>query len=265
MNWNPTQYLKYASERLRPALDLMARVPITAPRTIIDLGCGAGNVTKVLAERWPLARVIGVDNSGAMLATARASTAGSAQHDWIEADLADWSPGEPAEIVFSNAALHWQDDHTTLFPRIFTWVAPGGALAVQMPDQFSAPSHVALAELVRSARWRGRLGHLLRAAPVTSTASYFRLLDGAAQQVDAWTTEYLHVLPAAPQAAEHPVVGWTKGSALTPFLAVLDDDAQRAFLDDYTLRLAAAYPLLPDGRVLLPFRRLFMVASRTIR
>ena len=264
VNWNPTQYLKYANERLRPALDLIARIPIAAPRTIFDLGCGAGNVTKLLAERWPQARVIGVDNSAPMLARARASTEGSARHDWIEADLAEWAPREPAEIVFSNAALHWQDEHATLFPRIFSWVALGGALAVQMPDQFAAPSHVALAEVVRSARWYDRLGPLLRAAPVAPAGSYFRLLDGAAQHVDAWTTEYLHVLSAS-RDDEHPVVAWTKGSVLTPFLAVLDEDAQRAFVLDYAARVATAYPALPGGRVLLPFRRVFMVAIRAMR
>ena len=263
MSWDPSQYLKYANERLRPALDLIARIPLTAPRTIVDLGCGAGNVTKLLAERWPRARVIGVDNSASMLATARASSGGDTRREWIEADLAEWMPSEPAEVVFSNAALHWQDEHSTLFPRIFTWVAPGGALAVQMPDQFAAPSHVALAEVVRSARWRDRLAPLLRAAPVAPAASYFRLLDGAAQQVDAWTTEYLHVLSA--RADEHPVVAWTKGTALTPFLAMLDEDAQRAFVEDFAERLAPAYPVLRDGRVLLSFRRVFMVAIRAMR
>ena len=264
MNWDPTQYLKYAGERLRPALDLIARIPIVAPQTIIDLGCGAGNVTKLLAERWPQARVVGVDNSAPMLARARAAIGGGARHEWIEADLAEWVPREPAEIVFSNAALHWQDEHSTLLPRIFTWVTPGGALAVQMPDQFAAPSHVALADVVASVRWRDRLGHLLRAAPVARAASYFRLLDGAAQQVDAWTTEYLHVL-ADSHDDEHPVVAWTKGTALTPFLAVLDEDAQRAFVVDYAARIAAVYPALPDGRVLLSFRRVFMVAIRAMR
>ena len=195
MSWDPAQYLKYASERLRPALDLMARVSIEAPGTIVDLGCGAGNVTQILADRWPHARVVGVDNSTEMLAVARASTAGEARRQWIDADLATWAPAAPVDIVFSNAALHWHDDHAQLFPRIFGWVAPGGVLAVQMPDQNAAPSHVALAALVSSARWRDRLAPLLRRAPVAPVAAYFRLLAAAARTVDAWTTEYLHVLP----------------------------------------------------------------------
>ena len=158
MSWDPAQYLKYASERLRPALDLLARLPIEAPQTVVDLGCGTGNVAKILAARWPRARIVGIDNSAEMLAVAKASTAGGTQHEWIHADLADWAPKEPVAVVFSNAALHWHDDHATLFPRIFGWVAPGGMLAVQMPDQYAAPSHVALAAVVSSERWRDQLG-----------------------------------------------------------------------------------------------------------
>ena len=264
MSWNPAQYLKYASERLRPALDLIARIPVAAPRTIVDLGCGAGNVTRLLAERWPQARIVGVDNSAPMLARARTSAAANGQHEWIEADLAEWAPREPADIVFSNAALHWHDDHAALFPRIFGWVAPGGALAVQMPDQFAAPSHLALAAVVADARWRDRLGHLVRRTPVGPAVGYFRLLAGSAQEVDLWTTEYLHVLPAS-SGGEHPVVAWTRGTALTPFLAALDEEAQRAFIGDYAARVAPAYPPLPDGRVLFSFRRVFVVALRAMR
>jgi trans-aconitate 2-methyltransferase len=264
MTWEPAQYLKYAGERLRPALDLLVRVSIAAPRTVVDLGCGAGNVTQMLAERWPQARIIGVDNSAAMLARARSLPMASAHVEWREADLARWTPDTPVDVVYSNAALHWLDDHPTLFPRLFALLAPGGALAVQMPDQWKAPSHLALAEVVTSARWRDRLQPLLRRAPVTSTAAYFGLLAADAQAVDAWTTEYLHVLPAA-KDGEHPVVAWTRGTALTPYLAELDEEAQRAFVVDYTRRIADAYPTLADGRVLFPFRRVFMVAIRAVR
>jgi len=265
MSWDPVQYLKYAHERLRPALDLIARLPVEAPQSVVDLGCGTGNVAKILALRWPQARIIGVDNSAEMLAVAKASTAGGGtQHEWIHADLAQWAPKDPAAIVFSNAALHWHDDHAALFPRIFGWVAPGGMLAIQMPDQYAAPSHVALAATVSSERWRDRLGTLLRRSPVAPAGSYFRLLAAEAAVVDAWTTEYLHVLPPAEDGV-HPVVAWTKGTALTPFLAVLDGEAQQAFLADYSARVTIAYPALPDGRVLFAFRRVFVVASRAMR
>lgn len=265
MTWDPAQYLKFAGERLRPALDLMARVPLSSPRTIVDLGCGAGNVARILAERWPAARLTGVDNSDAMLEKARAAAGDGIA--WVAADLAAWAAHVPAgsvEIVYSNAALHWLDDHATLFPRIFRAVAPGGVLAVQMPSNFGAPSHVALAEAVQDARWRARLAQLLRPAPVAAPGRYFDWLAPQAASLDVWTTEYLHVLPRATDG-DHPVVAWTKGTALTPFLSALDADEGRAFVADYAARIAPAYPPLPDGRVLFPFRRLFVVAVRAQR
>jgi trans-aconitate 2-methyltransferase len=263
MSWDPTQYLKYSGERLRPALDLVARIALAAPDTIVDLGCGAGNVTALLAERWPRARITGVDNSRAMLAQARIS-AGGAKHEWVEADIAAWTPNHPVDVVYSNAALHWQDDHARLLPRIFGWLAPGGVLAVQMPDQFAAPSHKALAEVVATTRWRDRLAGRAKPFAVLPIADYFRLLAAAGAEVDAWTTEYLHVLRATDDGV-HPVVAWIKGSAMTPFLAALDGDEERAFIADVSARVARAYSPLADGRVLFPFRRIFLIASRPIR
>ena len=264
-SWEPTQYLKYASERLRPALDLMARIDLTAPRTIVDLGCGAGNVTGILAERWPQARIVGVDNSDAMLAKARDANA-AARIAWHSADLAQWAATTaPAsvDLVFSNAALHWLDDHAQLFPRLMGLVAPGGMLAVQMPSNFDARSHVAPQEVAAGPRWHARLGALVRPVPVAPAAQYLAWLSPHAETIDAWTTEYLHVLARAEDGA-HPVVAWIKGTTLTPFLSVLDADAQRAFIDDVTARVAPAYPTAPDGRVLFPFRRLFVVAARAV-
>ena len=264
MSWDPGQYLKYSSERLRPALDLLARVSLAAPATIVDLGCGAGNVTAFLAERWPRSRIVGVDSSKEMLTKARAAAGGAVKQEWIEADIATWTPGEAVDVVYSNAALHWQDDHARLLPRIFDWVAPGGNLAVQMPDQFAAPSHTALAEVVATARWRDRLGPLRRASSVLPAAGYFRLLAAAAERVDAWTTEYLHVLPASRDGV-HPVAAWLKGTAMTPFLAALDADEAAQFIGDVSTRVAESYPPLSDGRVLFAFRRVFLVAARAIR
>jgi trans-aconitate 2-methyltransferase len=263
MSWDPSQYLRYSGERLRPALDLLARIKLAAPDTIVDLGCGAGNVTALLAERWPHARITGVDNSKEMLAQARTSASGGG-HEWIEADIAAWTPSHPVDVVYSNAALHWQGDHARLFPRIFEWVAPGGVLAVQMPDQFSAPSHVALAEIVAAPRWRDRLAGRAKPFAVLPIADYFALLVAAGAGVDAWTTEYLHVLRAAEDGV-HPVVAWMKGTAMTPFLAALDGEEERAFIDDVSGHVAKAYPPLADGRVLYPFRRIFLIASRLIR
>lgn len=264
MTWQPGQYLKYASERLRPALDLMARIELSAPKTVVDLGCGAGNVTRILMERWPRAHFIGVDNSTEMLAKARETVAGPASIEWQQADLAEWAAATaPAsvDLVFSNAALHWIDDHARLFPRLIQTVARGGVLAIQMPSNFHAPSHVVLNEVAASPRWRDRLGALARPIPVSPVEDYFAWLSPHSETIDAWTTEYLHVL-SAPGDGDHPVIAWVKGTSLVPFLAALDANAQREFIRDCTERIVQAYPALPDGRVPYPFRRLFVVAAR---
>ena len=261
MSWDPAQYLKFEDHRLRPAVDLLARVALAAPRTIVDLGCGAGNVTKLLAARWPDADVVGVDNSDTMLGEARAASSALPRVRYEAGDLAAWAPAAPADLVFSNAALHWLPDHARLFARVVAMVAPGGVLAVQMPDNFGAPSHTAVAETATSARWRARLGHLVRAAPVARPEDYYGWLAPHAASVDIWTTEYLQVLGAGADRM-HPVAAWTKGTWLVPFLAALDDADRRAFMAEYDARLARAYPPRPDGRVLFPFRRLLIVVNR---
>jgi trans-aconitate 2-methyltransferase len=261
VTWDPGQYLKFAGERMRPALDLVARIPLRAPPVIVDLGCGSGNTAQLLGDRWPDAAITGLDGSKEMLAQARTATAGQDRYRWQEGDIVSWRPAAPVDLVFSNAALHWLDDHPRLFARIFDAVAPGGVLAVQMPDNFTAPSHVALHDTVTSARWQARLAARVRSAPVAGSAAYFGWLAPHAHAVDIWTTEYLHILPAG-DGVEHPVVAWTRGSALTPFLELLDKAGRADFLADYAARIAAAYPRLPDGRVLFAFKRRFIVAVR---
>jgi trans-aconitate 2-methyltransferase len=264
MSWEPGQYLKYASERLRPALDLAARIGLAAPRNVVDLGCGAGNVTRILVERWPDAHFIGVDNSAEMLDKARESSPPGARIEWRSVDLAAWAAEatpRSIDLVFSNAALHWLDGHAELFPRLMGIVGRGGVLAVQMPSNFHAPSHVVLNEVARSARWRSRLGAPVRPVPVAPVEDYFAWLSPHADTVDAWTTEYLHVLPPA-REGDHPVIGWVKGTSMTPFLAALDAEAQQAFIHDCAEEIARAYPALPDGRVPYPFRRVFLVVTR---
>lgn len=261
MTWNPQQYLQFEEERLRPALDLLARVPIASPRTIVDLGCGAGNVTRVLAQRWPDAQIVGVDNSAEMLATAQEACSGAPRVSFVRADLAAWQPAAPADLIYSNAALHWLGDHATLFPRLASLVRAGGTLAVQMPDNHRAPSHLKSIELARSDEWRGKLAAVVRATPVALPASYFDWLAPLARSVDIWTSEYLQVL-AARSDDEHPVAAWTKGTWLLPLLAALDAMDQKKFLLQYTKCLDVAYPRRSDGRTLFPFRRLFIVANR---
>ncbi len=261
MSWDPQQYLRFEDHRLRPAIDLMARIDLAAPRGIVDLGCGAGNVTRLLAARWPQAEILGVDNSPQMLAKARIAMQDTPRVRFDEGDLATWAPAEPVDLVYSNAALHWLPGHEHLFARVLAMVAPGGTLAVQMPDNFGAPSHTIIAELAASPRWRAQLGALVRGAPVAPAADYFRWLAPHSRALDLWTTEYLQVLPRD-AGSDHPVAAWTRGTWLVPFLAALDADDQRAFVAEYNARLAVAYPPLPDGRTLFAFRRLFIIANR---
>ena len=236
MPWQPAQYLQYAGERLRPALDLLARVPLEAPRTIVDLGCGTGNVTRILGERWPQARIVGVDNSPQMLDEARAAIAGDPRFTFVAADLALWQPDAPVDLVYSNAALHWLPDHAALFARVAAMVARGGALAVQMPDNFRAPSHTTIAELARSERWRAKLAAIVRDAAGGRGVRLLRVARAAHGGLDIWTTEYLQAME--PRAdGEHPVAAWTKGTWLVPFLEALDGGERDEFLREYMQRL----------------------------
>jgi trans-aconitate 2-methyltransferase len=261
MAWNPSQYLQYEDARLRPAIDLALRVPLASPRHIVDLGCGAGNVAAWLARRWPDAAIEGVDGDEAMLAKARERSAGDARFRWTRADLGEWRPAGAPDLVYSNAALHWIDDHRGVFPRLMQSVVPGGVLAVQMPDNFAAPSHAGLFATARGERWRAKLAPLVREAPVASPADYYDWLVPHAKDVDVWRTEYLQRL-AVRDDAEHPVVAWMRGSALIPFVGALPAEDARAFVADYAARIEHAYARRADGSVLFPFRRLFVVATR---
>jgi trans-aconitate 2-methyltransferase len=261
MTWSPAQYLKFAAPRLRPALDLFARVELDAPALVYDLGCGSGQLTQLMAERWPAARVVGVDSSAQMLARAAAETP-SGRIEWQQADLAGWAlaaRGHLApQLIYSNAALHWLPDHVTLLPRLVEALAPGGVLAVQMPRNFEAPSHTAIADTVLAGPWRDRLAPMLRSSPVAQPAWYFDLLAPHAAALDVWETEYLQVLTGT-----DPVKEWTKGTWLAPFLEALADESERVrFEADYAARVREAYPPRADGRTLFPFRRLFMIVRR---
>ena len=252
--WDPAKYLEFAGPRLQPALDLLARVPLAAPGAVYDLGCGAGNVTRFLAERWPSAVVTGVDGSSAMLAAARAA---APTVTWEEADLGAWRAPRPADLLFSNAALHWLDDHPRLFPRLIAGLAPGGVLAVQMPRNHGAPSHIEMVAAAEAGPWRERLRPMLRARPVAEPSLYYDVLAPHVSRLDIWETEYLHVLEGA-----NPVVEWTRGSALKPLLDALEEPDRSGFQGEYASRIARAYPPRPDGRTLFTFRRLFIIAVR---
>jgi trans-aconitate 2-methyltransferase len=253
MAWDPAQYLKFAGPRLRPALDLLQRIDRETPASVYDIGAGAGNVTRLIAARWPAARIVGVDSSAEMLAKAAAE---NPRIEWQEADLATWRPDRPAEIIYSNAALHWLDGHNRLFRGLFAALAPKGVLAVQIPRNFGARSHTLITEAALGGPWRRVLEPLLRPAPVAEPEFYYDLLAPLAASLDIWETEYLQVLEGA-----NPVKEWTKGTWLLPLLAALDEPERSRFEADYAARVAAAYPPRGDGKTLFPFRRLFLIAT----
>lgn len=252
--WQPASYCRFGHHRGRAAEDLLDRVVLDSPQIIVDLGCGTGNVTRLLAKRWPRALVIGVDSSPSMLAEARPT---STAIRWIEADIATWTPDEPVDLLFSNAVLHWLDDHPTLFQRLVGWLWQEGVLAVQMPRNFDEPSHTAIAETIEAGPWRRRLAPLLRLRPVARPETYVDLLLPIVRELDVWETVYWQVFEG-----DNPVVAWTGGASLRPLLTALEADEQEAFLAEYAARISRAYPLRPDGRTLFPFRRLFLVARR---
>jgi trans-aconitate 2-methyltransferase len=255
MSWNPEQYLKFSQPRMRPAMDLLARIACSDPAVVYDLGCGAGNVTAALAGRWPRARIIGVDDSAAMLAQAARALP---QIEWVQHGLAAWQPDLPADVIYSNAALHWLPNHRQLFPALVAALAPGGVLAIQMPRNFSAPSHTLIDATARAGVWCNKLEPLLGAAPVGEPQFYYSLLAPLAHTLDIWETEYLQVL-----TGDDPVKEWTKGTWLMPFLDRLEPAERIAFEADYAQRLRAAYTPLADGSTLFPFRRLFIVLRRS--
>lgn len=253
--WDSTQYLRFANERTQPAIDLAARIALEAPRRAIDLGCGPGNSTAVIARRWPAADLTGLDNSAAMLEAAGREFS---QWKWRRGDIGTWRSDEPFDLIFSNAALQWVPEHRTLFPRLFGQVAPGGALAVQMPANIDAAPHRLMRELAASAAWRAHFSTPPREWHVHAPEFYYDALAPLAARVELWCTDYVHVLPDA-----DGIVEWYRGSGLRPWLEALPDEAARTqFLAAYRARLAPYFPARADGRVLFPFRRLFIVAYR---
>ncbi|MFN0300108.1 MAG: methyltransferase domain-containing protein [Burkholderiales bacterium] len=254
MSWNPTQYAKFSDHRTLPALDLLARVPSEGVSTVVDLGCGTGNVTEKMVERWPAAQVIGVDSSTEMLAAARQR---NSLISWVEADLGSWSIPGGADVVYSNAALHWLPDHDVLFPHLAEQLRPGGVLAVQMPRNFGAPTHMIAQDLAAESRWGGKLVHLIKPAPVQEPGFYYDLLVDRFARVELWETEYIQVLHGS-----NAVLEWIKGSWLRQFLAALDVEEGAVFERSYAERAARAYPPRRDGTTVLPFKRLFMIAVR---
>jgi trans-aconitate 2-methyltransferase len=256
--WDAGQYLRFSDERTRPCRELAARVALPSPRHVIDLGCGPGNSTQILAERWPDADLTGLDSSTEMIDAARQS---SLKCRWQVMEIGRWEEtnSQPMDVVFSNAALQWVPDHAAIFPRLLRQVAPGGALAVQMPNNLDSPAHRMARELAASVEWRDRFpSGGVRIWQVHEAEFYYDRLTPHAARLDLWETEYLQVMESAGQ-----ILDWYKGTGLRPYLGALSTSGERdKFAADYLAAIRAAYPLRADGRVLFPFRRLFLIAYR---
>ena len=251
--WDPDQYLKFHDSRIRPALDLLAHLNVESPETVYDLGCGPGNVTEFIQQRWPAADVIGVDASEIMLVQARKR---HPNKTWVQADLTDWAPDTKADVLYSNAVFQWLKDHDTLLPGLVVNVQEGGVFAFQLPRNWNAPSHAIIHEVVATSPHRAKLEPLLLHNPVHPPDYYYGLLKPYVSAIDIWETEYLQVLDG-----ENAVAEWTKGSILKPLLDALKDEAA-VFYEQYAANVASSYPPRSDGKTLYPFRRLFVVARR---
>ncbi len=260
--WDPTQYLRFADERGRPFGDLVARIGVESPAAVVDLGCGPGNMTAALSDRWPAALVTGIDSSEEMIEQAAQLTR-PGRLEFRQGDLATWRPDRPADVIVCNATLQWLPGHLALLPGLLDAVAAGGCLAFQVPANFSRPSHVLMRELALSQRWKETLGKAVEGGPSAHEPEEYLeslLTNPRAAGVDVWETTYLQVL-----SGPDPVLDWVKGTALRPVLEALRAPGGRPgdeeeFLAAYAAVLRAAYPRDGAGRTIFPFRRIFGVA-----
>jgi len=257
MSWSAKQYCQFEAERNRPIRDLLAQIPTAGVSRAIDIGCGPGNSTELLRERFPEATVSGIDSSPDMIEAARKRLP---DVRFEVEDIASWRGSDaPFDVILANAALHWVEDHVGLLPRLVSSLAPRGSLAVQIPDNLQEPSHLLMRQIAAEGPWAAKLvGALKENATRHSPDWYYRLLRDHGATVDIWRTTYHHALAGG----AHAVVEWFKGSGLRPFIQPLDEPEQKEFLKRYEAALASAYPTLSDGTVLLPFPRLFFVATR---
>ena len=250
VRWDPIQYARYSDQRSRPFFDLTARIEGDDPETVVDVGCGSGELTQTLARRWPGAMVRGIDSSPEMIE--RASAGGPVAFSLGHAETFQ---ATGVDVLVSNAALQWVPTHRELIERWASQLSPGGWLAFQVPSNFGAPSHVLMRALADSPAWRHRLGGVLRGTEsVASPAEYVDRLAGAGMDVDAWQTEYQHVL-----RGPDPVLEWVRGTGLRPVLAALSVDDATRFSEEYAALLRDAYPARPYG-TLFGFSRTFVVA-----
>jgi trans-aconitate 2-methyltransferase len=261
-SWDASTYLRFADERARPFHDLLARVAAEGPRHVLDLGCGPGHLTQVLADRWPGARVVGVDSSPEMVERAR--TRAGERLSFVLGDVRSWTPDAPVDVLVANALLQWVPGHLDLLPGWVDRLSPGGWLAVQVPGNFDAPSHALMREVAALPEFAPHLDGVLRGGEsVADPVGYTEVLARAGCDVDAWETTYLHLLDPAGAQGDDAVLAWVRGTGLRPVLDALaaDPPLRESFVAQYAALLSQAYPRRPWGTP-LPFRRVFAVARR---
>lgn len=255
MTWSPSQYLKFEDHRTRPAINLLARVENEVARAVVDLGCGPGNSTELLADRYGAEAVIGLDSSSTMIEAAKKRLPACS---FLEVDLSSWAPEKPQDILFANAVLQWLPDHENLLPRLMSYLDHGGTLAVQMPDNLDEHTHVSMRAAATDARWAERLAPAnSERSTILSANEYWSVLKQHARKIEIWRTTYIHPLNGL-----DGIVEWFKSTGLLPYLNRLSDKEKVEYLAIYRRYLAQHYPVLDDGIVLLPFPRIFIVASR---
>lgn len=253
-DWDPDLYRQFEAERTRPANDLLTHITMTSPQYISDLGCGPGNSTELLYQRFPDAQLVGIDNSQAMLASAQQRLPNSR---FIEADICQWQPSQPQDLIYANASLQWLTDHQHLFPYLFSQLAPQGVLAVQMPDNLDQPSHKAMREVAENGPWQQTLLEAgATRAKVLSANRYYDVLAPYAGRIDIWRTTYYHLMPSA-----QAIVDWLRATGLRPYLEPLSEAMQLEFLQNYLAIIDIAYPQQADGHRLFAFPRLFIIAN----
>jgi trans-aconitate 2-methyltransferase len=253
--WDASLYLQFRDERTQPSIDLASRITLPSPRRIIDLGCGPGNSTEILRRRWPEADIVGLDNSPEMITAATKAYPGGR---WVLGDIATWEAASPLDLVFSNAALQWVKNHARVFPQLLRQVAEGGALAVQIPAHIASPVHQLMLQIADEERWWDKMEKAKSALTMERPSFYYDALKPYASRIELWETEYNHVMENS-----KAIVEWIRGTGLRPFLeAVASEDDQNLFLEKLRSGVAQAYKPQYDGRVLFPFRRLFVIAYR---
>lgn len=253
-DWNPDLYRQFEAERTRPATDLLARVAINTPDFVSDLGCGPGNSTELLRQRFPHAHLVGIDNSQAMLESAQKRLSDC---KFQPADIQHWQPPQPQNVIYANASLQWLENHRLLIPQLMSHLAPQGILAIQMPDNRDEHSHCAMREVAAEGRWQQQLAASnAERVKILSASEYYDLLAPLAQRVDIWRTRYFHPMPSA-----QAIVDWVRSTGLRPFIDPLNETDRQDFLQAYLLKITAAYPVHSNGNLLLAFPRLFIIAQ----